>query len=164
MREWNWRIIPQMISWLCLHHISETPETQSLPQTREVHIQTIINWILRSNSWPRHSSNEQQESWKGEALATTNKHNRSTRIYRIYRILLILHTRLLVHCQTTTWFDHKDHTLALGKGTTKIIRNITKSNVQQTSVTLTGLYKEILRTLGCIGIWHGSHTLTRGRT
>src|SRR5579863_10674558 len=39
-----------------------------------------------------------------------------------------------------------------------------RSDVQQTSTTSTRLHKEILCAFECIGIWHGSHTLTGRRT
>src|SRR5579863_10539999 len=114
---------------ICPTHPRKTTRTQPLPQTRKMHFQTTSNRIPRSNSQSRHSTDGRQKSRKSEKLATTNKHNQSTKIPGLHGILPVLHPRLLTHCPTTSRSDHQNYPMALGKRTTKSIRTTEGPNV-----------------------------------
>ena len=129
-----------------------------------MHLQTTIHQIPRSTRRSRYSTNGQHKNKKGQELANPFQHERSMKIPELYRILQILHTRLLVHCITFARSNAENNTLALGGMTTGSIQDTTRQDVWQASTSTTGFYKTLHRINGCIGLWHGCHTLIRGRT
>ena len=113
---------------------------------------------------PRHSANGRHKNQKSQELANPLQCERSTEIPRLHGVLPLLYTRLLAHCLTTTRLNTEYNPLALGRTTANRIRNTIRQNVQQTSTPTARLHQTFHCTNRRISLWHGSHTLARGRS
>jgi Reverse transcriptase (RNA-dependent DNA polymerase) len=80
----------------------------------------------------------------------------------VHRLLPILHQRLLENSKTVTTPHTQRNPLAMGRRTTTSLQHIMKSNVPTTRPQTTRLHQTIRHVHRRIGLWRGSHTLTRG--
>jgi hypothetical protein len=142
----------------------KTPKTQSLPQTREMHIRTTIHRIPQSTSKPRHSTHGRRQSRKGPQMASPLKCHRSLQIPWVHGLLLLLHKRLFKDSETSPTPHTQHNPLAMGQRATASLRNTVQPDVPTTSLETTRFHQTIRRIHRRIGIWRGSHTLTRGWT
>jgi len=141
----------------------KTNGTQPIPQTGEMQLWTTIHRILGGTNISRRSTNGQYQSEESTQLEATNKCHGSLKIPRFHWLLPILYLRLFKNCTYTTPTHTSNDHLALGRRRTNSIWDTSPSNDRQTSYTTTWLYQTILLTYRCFSLWHGSHTLTRGR-
>ena len=121
------------------------------------------NRILRSHCRKWHPKDEPKEIGKCQKLGDTQQPDRNTKIPRVYRILQIFHPELLNDCTTTTPPYEKDNPLGIDRPTTTSLWPPKDIYVQSPSVDPTQLQQEILPPSGCLSIWCGRCTLTRGR-
>jgi hypothetical protein len=127
-----------------------------------VQFRTTIHQISRCTSNPRQSTNGQHQGRESTQLEDSDECHGSLKIPGFHGLLPLLHQRLLEDRPTTTATDTPNDTLVMANRRTNSIRDTLQSNDRQTSAASTRLYKAILPTDRHIGIWCGSHTLTRG--
>ena len=142
----------------------ETPGTWPVPQTREVLLWATKNWIPRHNPRKWNSTNGPSESLRHSRLAPTSEHNWHTIIPRFHRILPLLYPQLFKHCPAPDPINLQKCPLWLGPVMPPCLQMSQNPDVCQTHPTATRLFKSLLPCHWHIHIWHGHHTLTRGRT
>ena len=103
---------------LCMSNPHETPQTQSLPQTGEMHIRTTIHQILRSPSKQRICTHGQRQSRESSQLVPPFECHGSPQIPRIHRLLPLLHQGLLENSKTFITPHTQRDPLAMERRTT----------------------------------------------
>ena len=85
-------------------------------------------------------------------------------IPRIYRLLQILHPKLFNNSMTITPLNKENNSLGMDGPITIGLGLLKDTYVRGTSANLTKFQQKVLPPSGCIGVWRGRRTLTRGRS
>jgi len=163
MDQWNtWATFgtaPKTCPW----NIGQIRGQWPLSEAGEMCLQTRRNWVPWHNRWKRAAPYGSEETQRSCRLSATAKPYRCLHIPWTVQLLLILHP-LVLRDHLTIARSHKEiRKVALGWTTIQGLQNSQNSDVHGTSPKTTQLWKEILPSNWRIGIWCGSHTLTRGR-
>ena len=121
------------------------------------------NWVFRSDSWRRNSTNGPGKSQRSGRLATPTEWHWYTFIPGIHRVLLILHTKLFTHCLTPDPANMKKCPIQLGLLLYLSVQTSQITNVHETDTMTTQLHEGLLSGNRCIHLWCGHRTLARGR-
>jgi hypothetical protein len=97
-------------------------------------------------------------------MAPPIKRHRSSQIPGVHGLLLIFHKGLLKNRKTSTPPDAQHNPLAMERQTTTSIQETPRFNVPTTSPETTQLHQTLRHIHRRVGLWRGSHTLTRGWT
>src|SRR5712672_1026145 len=119
--------------------------------------------IPRSRPRWQYDPNGPHKDQRRRRMATPEEPHRRSLFPGVHGILSILHPQLFESRTTPVRSNKESDTLDMDRGTNDSIRDAEEAHVLQTSANSTPIRQTIRSAHRRIGIWRGSHTLTRGR-
>src|SRR5712671_3638706 len=119
--------------------------------------------IPRSRPRGQYDPNGPYENQGRRRMAIPKEPHRRSLLSGVHRLLPVLHPQLLARRAPPARPNKESDTLDMERSSDNSVRNTKETHVLETSLNPTTVRQTVRSTYGRIGIWHGRHTLTRGR-